>query len=66
MRPAETLTALFATLSVATLALGLLGVFENAPGVWPEGWRVLVVIHALLAGLLGYYVLKTGRNGPLP
>lgn len=62
MRPAATLAALFATLSVVTLVLGLLGVFENAPGVWPEGWRVLVLVHAMLAGLLGYYVSKTSRS----
>lgn len=63
MRPAATLAGTFATLSVVTLLLGLLGVFENAPGVWPEGWRVLVLVHALLAGSLGYYVVKTSRAG---
>lgn len=59
MRPAATLAALFAVLSVTTFLLGVLGLFEGAPGVWPEGWPVLVVVHALLAGLLGYYVTKT-------
>lgn len=59
MRPATTLAALFATLSVATLVLGVLGAFQNAPGVWPEGWPTLVVVHAALAALLGYYVAKT-------
>lgn len=59
MRPAVTLTALFATLAVTTLVLGVLGAFENAPGVWPEGWTILVVVHAVLAVLLSYYVTKT-------
>ncbi|WP_114577230.1 hypothetical protein [Saliphagus sp. LR7] len=59
MRPAATLTGLFAVLSVTTLVLGVLGAFENAPGVWPEGWPVVVIIHALLAGLFGLYTTKT-------
>lgn len=60
MRPAAKLAALFAVLSVTTLVLGLLGVFADAPGVWPEGWPTLVLVHAVLATLLGYYVAKTG------
>lgn len=59
MRPAAMLTGLFAVLSVTTLVLGVLGVFSNAPGVWPEGWPVVVVIHALLATLFGLYTTKT-------
>ncbi|QIO24525.1 hypothetical protein [Haloarcula sp. JP-L23] len=59
MRTPTTLATLFAVLSVTTLLLGVLGLLEGAPGVWPEGWPVLVVVHALLAVILGYYVMKT-------
>lgn len=59
MRPAKLLAGLFGLLSATTLVLGVAGVFDNAPGVWPEGWPTLVVLHAVLAVLLGYYVLKT-------
>lgn len=59
MRPAHTLTVLFTVVSVTTLILGLLGTFENAPGVWPNGWPTIVVVQALLAGAVGYYAAKT-------
>jgi hypothetical protein len=59
MRPAHVLAAIFTVLSVTTLLFGLAGIFENAPGVWPEGWPTLVVVHALLAGAIGYYAVKT-------
>lgn len=59
MRSSTTLAILFAALSFTTLFLGILGLFEGAPGIWPEGWPVLVVVHALLAVILGYYIVKT-------
>lgn len=59
MRPAASLAALFAVLSATTLVLGALGAFENAPGVWTEGWQTLVVVHGALALLLGYYVTRS-------
>lgn len=60
MRPAALAAVGFASLSVVTLLLGVFGVLDRAPGVWPEAWPTAVVLHAMLALSIGYYVAKTG------
>lgn len=59
MRPAAKLAVLFAVLSGATLVLGVLGLFDGAPGVWSTAWQTVVVVHAALAVGIGYYVAKS-------